>query len=144
MQAAVMLLGLLADAREPIALIDRADTIELNHYYNEHGLPVFSQLICWEWCNVSNDYRVRAWRMCEPNQVPDFDRSRGMWCLTWHDAGTLRRVYATHYRQTWTQHDPEMHDRHRRPLRLRADLHKPEKVISDNDDSRRTTGIPDR
>lgn len=99
---------------------DRCDIIELNHYYNGDGHPVFSQWIFWRW--EGRAFRVLAWRMARKNRLPE--RQGDSWRLLWHDEGRLRQIEAAEFRQTWTQWDPELHDRRVWPTCLRGGLRK--------------------
>ena len=84
--------------------------IELNHFYDEDGRPVFSQVIFWD------ERHVIAWRNWRvPEQTPWLDRRRGGYVTQWLDGDKFRVVRAAHYNESWTQHDPELVDRDARP-----------------------------
>ena len=77
------------------------DMIELNHLYRD-GQHTFDQFILYDWSPDYRRYHVVCW--CFPSTD-----NRHLPML-----GTLHRltldgieVRATHYRETWTQHDPE-------------------------------------
>jgi hypothetical protein len=91
---------------------DRVDLVELNHFYNEHGQLVFDQIIFYDWCPVAGRFQVRAWRMVKsPWQIPQRDWQRGGWSAMWQDGNQIRIIYASAFRETWTQYDPELVER---------------------------------
>jgi len=88
------------------------DLIEVNHFYDEQGRLQFDQVIYYDWSEPDGRYQVRAWRMLKSAaQIPRHDRRRNAYVATWYDADQLRRVSAASFRETWTQHDPEMVER---------------------------------
>lgn len=108
---------------------DDVDVIELNHFYDEHGKPVFSQFIFWDWDHKHATHVVRAWIMAETTKdaagkivvkgnVPVL-RSRPKpttdgWELVFADRAhwsVYRRVIGRSFRETWTQYDPELANR---------------------------------
>lgn len=98
---------------------DAVARLELNHYHDEQGREVFTQVIGWE-----ADDRCRFWRMSKlTNLRPERDHYRGGWVLTWVDGERVRQVRADSFEETWTQFDPELVDRsylaveRRRPLK---------------------------
>lgn len=104
---------------------DHADVIEVNHFYDERGKLVFDQIIFWRWCDVRCEHHVMAWRFLKKKeQFPRHDRSRRRYIAIWHDSGTLRRVRAPSLLETWTQFDPEVHDRQFVPQSRRVGLGK--------------------
>jgi hypothetical protein len=116
------LLSLGIAPREDIAR-DRVDLIELNHFYNEHGQLVFDQIIFYDWCPVAGRFQVRAWRMVKsPSQLPQRDWQRGGWSALWQDGDQTRLIYASAYRETWTQYDPELVEREYLPKERRKEL----------------------
>ena len=116
----------------PLDLVstDAADVIELNHFYDGDGRPVFDQVIFWQWHADEDAYRVRAWRLWKtPAQTPWRDWGshsvgglRGGYVTAWFDGDRLRVVRATSFRETWTQHDPELEDREFLPVHERPGL----------------------
>ena len=60
------------------------------------------------------------------------DWPRGDYVLLWHDGELLREVRAAAWRESWTQFDPEMHDRDRFPKSARRGL------TLDSPDTKRT------
>lgn len=108
---------------EPIT--DHADVIEVNHFYDERGKLVFDQIIFWRWCDVRCEHHVMAWRFLKKKeQIPRRDLYRRGFVTVWHDSGTLRRVRSPSLLETWTQFDPEVHDRQFLPQDRRRGLGK--------------------
>lgn len=117
---AVVAIGML-----PLDLVstDAADAIELNHFFDGDGRPVFDQVIFWQWHADEGAYRVRAWRLWKsPAQTPWRDWSSGGFMTAWFDGDRLRVVRASSYRETWSQHDPELEDREFFPAHERRGL----------------------
>lgn len=119
------LLAALALAALPLDLVslESADAVELNHFYDGDGRLVFDQVIFWEWHANEGAYRVRAWRLWKsPAQTPRRDFFRGGYVTVWFDGERLRVVRTKSFRETWTQHDPELDDRQLLPAHERAGL----------------------
>ena len=96
----------------PAVAEDRCDVIEVNHYYDNQGDLVFTQLIFWRFDESESEYRVIAWRMLKSKQQnPLRDVTRGCVTTIFDDEGVLRRVRAESVRETRTQYDPELLDR---------------------------------
>lgn len=102
---------------------EAADVIELNHFFDGDGRPVFDQVIFWQWHADESAYRVRAWRLWKsPAQTPWRDWSVGGYTTAWFDGDRLRVIRGTSFRETWTQHDPELEDRAFLPAHERRGL----------------------
>ena len=104
---------------------ESVDLIEVNHFYDEHGRLVFDQVIFYDWCSAENRYQVRAWRLLKkPSQIPSKNLQTGEYVTTWHDGDVLRCVRAASFRESWTQHDPELREREYLPKDRRGELYK--------------------
>jgi hypothetical protein len=90
---------------------DRADVMELNHFCDHDGQQVFEQLLFWDWCDRRGCLHIADWRLSKGVIRPNYDYARGEWLATWTDGELLREVKASGFRETWTQHDPEVEDR---------------------------------
>lgn len=102
---------------------DRVDMLEVNHFHDCCGTPIFTQLIAWDFDYRNCRFQVRAWRMIrdgKPKVQIDHDREDAF--ALWNDNGTLREVRAPVLRETWTQEDPELWDRELWPRELRREL----------------------
>lgn len=120
---ALLLLAALPTGRD--VAVDHVDLIEINHFFDEKGKLVFDQVIFYDWSKTHSRYQVRAWRLLrDRGQYPERDWRRGEWWSLWHDGETLREVRAPAFRETWTQHDPELTERDYLPKEKRRDLTK--------------------
>ncbi len=98
------------------------ELIELNHSFDEHGKLVFHQIIFWRWSHSAARFQVCAWRLVkQPDAQPR--RTANGWRYQWWEREHLRQVWAPQYRETWTQHDPEVDDREFLPKNKRAGLY---------------------
>ena len=88
------------------------DLVEVNHFFDEQGREVFTQVIFWDWSESDCRYMVRAWRLVKnPNILPVRDWDRGGYRSLWQDGEQLRDIHALSFRETWTQYDPELVER---------------------------------
>ena len=123
--AAASLLPLSLFALEPFTLVvdEEVDLIELNHFYDEHGQHVLDQMLFYDWCGSDGRFHVQAWRLLKRSaQVPVYSWHDRCFIATWHDGGVLRVVRSLSFRETWTQHDPELRERAALPPKQRRDL----------------------
>ena len=109
-------------------VVDQVDLVEINHYHDELGRPVFDQIIFYDWSPRESRYQVRAFRMLKSSQqIPRRNWVDGGYDTIWHDGQTndlLRRVHARQMRETWTQYDPELVEREYLAKDRRRDLTK--------------------
>lgn len=124
MFALVLIVGLVPHS---VVLEDRCDVVEVNHFYNEQGGEIFTQVIFWDWSDVDECNRVVAWRLLKrPSQWPS--RKLNGFAATWFDHQVLRRVRSRWLVETWTQvggiGDPELEDRKFLPSEERRGLRK--------------------
>lgn len=80
---------------------DHFDVVELNHFYSESGQHLWSQVIWREW--DGEGFRIVDWRMADKVRFEGRTVRIG--------EGTLHKVTADEFRETWTQHDPESRGR---------------------------------
>ena len=59
----LILLFLMFDLNKEPPYVDYFDRIEVNHYHNEWGAEVWSQLICWDWNPRKGVWRVEHYIM---------------------------------------------------------------------------------
>ena len=50
-------------------IVDTFDMIEVNHYHNEWGVQVWSQIILWDWHSVDCKFHVEKWIMMDEAYV---------------------------------------------------------------------------
>lgn len=107
-----LLLSAVAMIPSDAVVLDEADVIEVNHYFDKDGNLVFKQVIFWRWRNDSANHHVFAWRFAkQSSQIPVHDWARNGYVSIWYDGQVLRCVRSRAIRETWTQYDPEVHDR---------------------------------
>jgi hypothetical protein len=91
---------------EPVR--DRCDAVEVNHFYDDEGRPVFTQLILVD-RNAQGGWDVVAWRMVKsPDQWPQADHMRGGYVIVWQDGDYFREVRTPFMAESFTQFDPEL------------------------------------
>lgn len=123
---AVMVAAISAGGSDGIVARQEVDLIELNHLIDDHGRHVFDQLVFYEWSRTRSSYRVIAWRMVKrPGQLPVRSWSPAGYQCVWQDDQVLRQVWSPAYRETWTQKDPERHNRQFFSEALRPELSPP-------------------
>lgn len=44
-------------------IVDRFDMVEVNHFYNEWGFEVWSQVVFWDWHDLHKTFHVQHWIM---------------------------------------------------------------------------------
>lgn len=119
----LIVVAILPAGGEPMR--DSVDVAEVNHFYDERGKHVFTQLVFWQWRPLESDYRVVAWRLPKSDGArPRRDHVTGDWVSRWWDGETFREVRAGAFRETWTQTDVEQDDRSYLPKEQRRELRK--------------------
>ncbi|MGY8766884.1 MAG: hypothetical protein ACKVH8_00465 [Pirellulales bacterium] len=112
-------------APQDVAVADRVDLIEVNHYYDPQGRLVFDQVIFYDWSSRDSRFHVRAWRLLKsPWQIPRRSWTDGTYTTSWKDGEVIRDVKADMVRETWTQYDPELVERDYLPRERRRGLSK--------------------
>jgi hypothetical protein len=88
---------------------DHCDLTELNSFHDCNGRFVYDQTIFYEWNPSLHRYHVRAWVLSDGDKQPQRDYRTGLYVTHWQDRdqNVMRTITATHYRQSWTQVDPE-------------------------------------
>ena len=94
---------------------EKVDLVELNHFHDDQGRPVFDQIIFYDWSPAEGRYQVRDWRLLKsPDQIPLHSARDREFTAVWNDfkaQDTLRSTRAKMVRETWTQYDPELVER---------------------------------
>jgi hypothetical protein len=107
---------------------EQVDLIELNHFHDCLGRHVYDQVIFYEWSAEHLEYHVRAWCLVEDrepeNRRPTRSYSDHRYYVRWHDRDqNLNRCVASHhFRETWTQVDPERANKRLLDERMRTAL----------------------
>lgn len=103
----LLALLLLAIVPAPIVRRDAVERFELNHFFDDNGHLVFSQIIGWESTEV-----VRFWRMAKTaDMTPRPDATHGGYVLRFLDGDVTREVRARSFGESWTQYDIETENR---------------------------------
>lgn len=92
-------------------LPERCDLIECNHFFDSDGREVFVQHLAWDWHARHGCHHIATWALCKQEQARHCYTS-GDWIVCMKE----RQFRAPVYRETWTQHDPELLDRERWPV----------------------------
>ncbi|QDU93133.1 hypothetical protein [Lignipirellula cremea] len=120
---ALLVLSSGPELAEEIVVSEAVDLAEVNHFYDENGKLVFDQVIFYDWSDDESRYHVRAWRLLKhASQFPQRNWSLGGYESVWRDGDVLRSVRASAFRETWTQHDPELLERAALPKEQRKEL----------------------
>lgn len=94
---------------------ERVDLIEINHFHDDQGRPVFDQIIFYDWSQTDQRYQIRDWRLLKnANQIPLRNTGDGEYVAVWTDfksRDALRKTQAKLLRESWTQYDPELVER---------------------------------
>lgn len=80
------------------------DMAEVNHVHDAAGCQRFVQLIAWEWLPDSREYHAQDWCYVETWTC-------SQQCVTYRYRDRDGKLRFRIYRETWTQHDPELDDR---------------------------------
>lgn len=133
-------------------ITDRVTRIELNHVYNGDGDIVIDQIILWDWNKererfdvvhwlrlsgvrlVGNDGELLDWNRSHPRGPPFIGKFRrnymvprregGIYAAEYWDreAGSMRRIEADIFLETWTSYDREVVEREILPQSQRRGL----------------------
>lgn len=101
------------------------DLIELNHFYDQLGRPVYDQVIFYERAPETGRFQVRAWCLVEDreslNRRPVKNYGTQLYQVDWFDTDQrlLRKITSRLYRESWTQVDPERANKKRHDERSR-------------------------
>jgi hypothetical protein len=94
---------------------ERVDLIEVNHFHDDQGRPVFDQILFYDWSPSDQRYQIRDWRLLKnTNQIPLRSTKDGDYVAVWSDFKSrdiLRKTQAKLLRESWTQYDPELVER---------------------------------
>ena len=119
----LLALALLAVLPPEDVAVEQVDLIELNHFYDEQGRAVFDQCVFYAWRQERERYDVLGWRLIKRgDQYPRRNWGKGGFTAVWYDGELLRHVNAHAFRETDTQHDPELVEREFLPKEMRREL----------------------
>lgn len=120
MLSILLLLCILPPTEQTGVVSESVDQIHLNHVYDESAKPILDQWIFHDATDAG--WQIRAWRLDKGAQIQR--HPSGDYMLLWHDGDVLREVRAKLFKETWTQHDPEMRERSIYPADERRELMK--------------------
>jgi hypothetical protein len=92
---------------------EQVDLIELNHFHDCLGRHVYDQVIFYEWSPEKMEFHVRAWCLVEEREPtsrrPVRSYANDLYNVRWHDRdqNLQRSISSRHFRESWTQVDPE-------------------------------------
>jgi len=123
---------------------ENVDLVELNHFHDCLGRHVYDQVIFYEWAPDTAKYHVRAWCLIEERDIasrrPMKRYSDDLYEVQWQDRdqNLIRIITSTHYRESWTQVDPErankrVLDERLRTVLIRRSVTKQEKVVASDE-----------
>ncbi|MDZ4850880.1 MAG: hypothetical protein SGI77_16460 [Pirellulaceae bacterium] len=111
--ATFLLIAIVDSSSSSSVCSEEVDLIELNHFHDCLGRHVYDQVIFYEWSSELNQYHVRAWCLVEEREPtsrrPTRTYSDNRYHVRWHDRdqNLSRRISSQHFRESWTQVDPE-------------------------------------
>jgi hypothetical protein len=123
-----MLLMALGESSASSPCTEEVDLIELNHFHDCLGRHVYDQVIFYEWSDELQRYHVRAWCLVEDRETvsrrPTRSYTDNRVYVRWHDRdqNLNRHISSKHYRESWTQVDPERANKKLLDERLRTSL----------------------
>jgi hypothetical protein len=103
---------------------DHCDLVELHHFHDFQGRNVYDQVIFYEWSAEHSRYHVRSWAISEGDKIPRRNYSDGTYrtCYTERESNIERLITSTHFRESFTQTDPERDNKRLLDERLRHGL----------------------
>ncbi len=117
METAIKILAyfVLALLSEDYKVHDRVDLIEHNTFCDDQGSVVFKQWLFWEYTKDSK--RLVDWRLDKPGKsvITTYPNPR----LMIMESEAFRTIESIHFKQSITQHDPELVDRESWPKEKR-------------------------
>ena len=122
------LLMILGESSSSSVCTEEVDLIELNHFHDCLGRHVYDQVIFYEWSDELQRYHVRAWCLVEDREPvsrrPTRSYTDNRYYVRWQDRdqNLNRRISSQHYRESWTQIDPERANKKLLDERLRTSL----------------------
>ena len=111
---------------ENTVLVQRVDSVEINHVYDNNGRRVLVQLLGRNWHKFdrpryksyffflpykekTGQHYVEFW-VLKKDQI-QINKSGNLWTFTFFEKGALRQIKAPYMYKTWTQYDREMDER---------------------------------
>jgi hypothetical protein len=104
---------------------ESCDKIELNHFHDIKGDPVYDQLIFYEYYHPDNQYYVRGWTLLDSkDKTKRFIKNykADLYTLTWDTGDGHRKISSNKFVESWTQIDPERQNKKLLDERLRKEF----------------------
>jgi hypothetical protein len=107
----MMFIVLMILATNPFAAHETADKLELNHFHDECGKPVYTQVIIYDFNNATTNEETRHWYLVNPGKdwgrYPTYCSGSDRWAVRWLDKEQMigRQITAPSYVETFTQTD---------------------------------------
>lgn len=117
----ILLLLIIAPLDDQVAR-DRVSLIEHNEFYDQEARPVFKQFLFWNWSERHGRYDLIDWKLDKGTYHVTRDYRTGRYVLRMQDGDTTREIWAEQYKETLTQHDPELVARDVTPVNERKKL----------------------
>jgi hypothetical protein len=99
----LVVLSVVTSSCEP-AIVEHTDMVEVNHFHNIQGDPAFTQVIFWKWYHDKAEYHVRSWTMHEKLSISGKT-------VSFFDGQSHRKITSAHFKESWSQSDPERADK---------------------------------
>lgn len=110
----MFLLLLLSVFSPNLMAVEHVAVIELNHFFDQRGKPVFSQVVFYERSPETGRFQVRAWCLVEDREElgrrPIRNETTGVYTVYWldKDRKLQRKITSSIYSESWTQVDTEV------------------------------------
>ena len=113
-------------AANPHQSYEVVHAVEVNHFHDEAGKPVYTQVIFYE--DFHGKWLVRHWMLLSPKDPITKHPSGERNSVRWFDADkhVFRRIDAKIYAETYTHHDPERDNQKILPIDQRVQLCNPD------------------
>lgn len=108
-----LLLAIVVSTGRSSEIAESVDLIEFNHFHDVKGNEVYQQMIFYEWSHERNQYEVRAWLLDDErdgqSRRPTRTYSDNRYHVRWFDRDQKinRHLHSVHFRESWSQVDPE-------------------------------------
>jgi len=105
--------------------VEHVDLVELNHFHDCLGRHVYDQVIFYEWSHEVAKYHVRSWILVDDaKRIPRRNYSDNTWRVQYPDMEQKleRSITSQHFRESWSQVDPERENKKILDERLRHKL----------------------
>jgi hypothetical protein len=88
-------------AHSPNYFVPRCELVEVNHFCEPNGNPIFTQLIFWDWCSEYSRWNAQGFTM-----ITEWEVLPQVLVITTKDKKEIH-VGFKYFRETKTYYDPE-------------------------------------